>query len=383
DGRVSAIAIRVSAVSSFIIIIAIGAVVVLIWWKKSHKGGYSFSGVVHGCFCCSSPSETNDLELCSNASVRSGSRLISDDGGAKQKKDGHAEGEAKLDQRQDSGISVRNPLEGEAKPPRSLSSSLDSGINFSTPPVMSKQKGMYTDVKPSTSGVQPPIPEDTRVQYQEIDIRTTHKMALSPYAELGPIPTKRPKPPKIETKTQGPYVDVLPHATTPVTGNDNRGPPTVESVMSLLWGVRPRWKEIAEGLEFDEDRIDEIDTNDTDEGRLHHCVEMWVFKLQPSWEKLSHVLKELGEVELARQAWSEEHIQQSSRKLSDATSGIGTGCDVSPALPRFGDGDSGGGEGVTGGEGEVDPQRQTTFPKGDKASYNFTLQGKNPLFNFY
>jgi hypothetical protein len=108
---------------------------------------------------------------------------------------------------------------------------------------------------------------------------------------------------------------------------------------------------------------------------------MWVFKLQPSWEKLSHVLKELGEEELAHQAWSEETIQQSSRKLSDATSGIGTGCDVSPALPRFGDGDSGGGEGVTGDEGEVEPLRQTTFPKGDKASSKFTLQGKNPLFN--
>ena len=141
---------------------------------QSHKGGYSFSDVVHSFFCCPSPSETNDLELCSHASVRSGSRLISDDGDAKQKKDGPPEGEAKLDQRQDSGISVRNPLEGEAKPPRSLNSSLDSGINFNTPPVMSKQKGVYTDVELSTSGVQPPIPEDSRVQYQDIDIRTTH-----------------------------------------------------------------------------------------------------------------------------------------------------------------------------------------------------------------
>ncbi|CAI8038558.1 hypothetical protein GBAR_LOCUS21502 [Geodia barretti] len=56
-------------------------------------------------------------------------------------------------------------------------------------------------------GVQPPIPEDTRVQYTEIDTRTTHKMARSPYADLGPLPTNRPKPPKIETKTQGPYVE--------------------------------------------------------------------------------------------------------------------------------------------------------------------------------
>ena len=73
--------------------------------------------------------------------------------------------------------------------------------------------------------------------------------------------------------------------------------------MSLLWGVAGRWKEIAEGLEFDEDLIDEIDTNnDMDEGCLQVCVEMWVSKLKPSWKKLSHALKELGEVELARQA---------------------------------------------------------------------------------
>ena len=67
--------------------------------------------------------------------------------------------------------------------------------------------------------------------------------------------------------------------------------------MSLLWGVAVRWKEIAEGLEFDEDLIDT--NNDMDEGCLQVCVEMWVFKLQPSWEKLSHALRELEEVELA------------------------------------------------------------------------------------
>ena len=73
--------------------------------------------------------------------------------------------------------------------------------------------------------------------------------------------------------------------------------------MSLLWGVAVRWKEIAEGLEFDEDLIDEIDTNnDMNEGCLQVCVEMWVNGLQPSWKKLSHALRELEEVELARQA---------------------------------------------------------------------------------
>ena len=79
--------------------------------------------------------------------------------------------------------------------------------------------------------------------------------------------------------------------------------------MSLLWGVAGRWKEIAEGLEFDEDLIDEIDTNnDMNEGCLQVCVEMWIFKLQPSWKKLSRALKELGEVELARQAWNKGSV---------------------------------------------------------------------------
>ncbi|CAI8006821.1 hypothetical protein GBAR_LOCUS4919, partial [Geodia barretti] len=309
DGSTSTIAIGVLATASFIIIattLLILVVVTLILWKKCcrNKGDYSFSGVVPR---SPSPSETNDLESCSNAS---GSRLMSDDGGTKQKKDGHAE--------------------GEAKPPRSLKSSLDRGINFSTPPQMSKQKGMYTDVELSTSGVQPPIPEDSIVQYQEIDIRTTHKMARSQYADLGPLPTNQPKPLEMDTRTQC-YVTVLPHATTPASDSGNRdktnvdkknagkatpkGPPTVESVMSLLWGVRGRWKEIAEGLEFDEDLIDEIDTNnDMDEGCLQHCVEIWIFKLQPSWEKLSHALKELGEVELAHQAWSEDGVPHHSGK---------------------------------------------------------------------
>ena len=75
--------------------------------------------------------------------------------------------------------------------------------------------------------------------------------------------------------------------------------------MSLLVGVAGRWKEIAEGLEFDEDLIDEIDTNnERDEDCLQDCVEKWISRLQPSWEKLSLLLTDLGEEELAQQAWS-------------------------------------------------------------------------------
>ncbi|CAI8001360.1 hypothetical protein GBAR_LOCUS3172, partial [Geodia barretti] len=323
DGRRSSIAIGVSVTVSFVIItLVILAVVMLIWWKKSHKVGYSsFSRVVHSCFCCPSLSETNYF-----ASGESSSQLISNDGGTQQQIDGYAEG-----------------------PPRSTTTShlrQDGGISVSTPPVMSKQKGIYTDVEPSTSGVQPPIPEDSRVQYQEIDIRTTHKMARSQYADLGPIPANQTKPLEMDTRTQCPYVTILPHATTPVNDSGNRdkknvvkatpkGPPTVDSVMSLLWGVAGRWKEIAEGLEFDEDLIDEIDTNnDMNEGCLQVCVEMWVTKLEPSWEKLSHVLRDLGEVELARQALSGPdncQLQTMNRQISSSSSGIGS----APVTPRF------------------------------------------------
>ena len=80
------------------------------------------------------------------------------------------------------------------------------------------------------------------------------------------------------------------------------GPPTVEAVMSLLVGVAGRWRMIAESLEFDEDLIDEIDTNnERDEDCLQDCVEKWISRLQPSWEKLSLLLTDLGEEELAQQ----------------------------------------------------------------------------------
>ena len=79
--------------------------------------------------------------------------------------------------------------------------------------------------------------------------------------------------------------------------------------MRLLMGVASRWKLIAEGLGFKEDLIDEIDPNNsTDEARLQDCVEQWVARLQPSWEKLSHVLRDMGEEELAQEAWSEDSV---------------------------------------------------------------------------
>ena len=84
------------------------------------------------------------------------------------------------------------------------------------------------------------------------------------------------------------------------------GPPTVEAVMTLLMGVAGRWKAIALGLGFNKDHIeDEIDLNNsTDEACLQNCVEQWVARLQPSWEKLSHVLRDMGEDGLAQKAWN-------------------------------------------------------------------------------
>ena len=80
-------------------------------------------------------------------------------------------------------------------------------------------------------------------------------------------------------------------------------PVTVEAVMSLLLAVAGRWKAIAEGLGFDEDTIDEIYTNDdTDEACLQNCVEQCVRKLDPTWQKLSRVLSDMGQESLAQQA---------------------------------------------------------------------------------
>ena len=82
------------------------------------------------------------------------------------------------------------------------------------------------------------------------------------------------------------------------------GPPTVEAVMDLLWSVAGLWKVIAEGLGFDDDIIDEIFTNnEMEEACLQDCVEQWM-RLGPTWQKLAHVLSDMGQNSLAQQAWS-------------------------------------------------------------------------------
>ena len=73
-------------------------------------------------------------------------------------------------------------------------------------------------------------------------------------------------------------------------------PPTVESAMSVLRDFVGRWKAIADGFGFNGDMIDEIDTNnEMNEACLQDCVEQWVARLGPSWEKISRILEDLGE----------------------------------------------------------------------------------------
>ena len=65
--------------------------------------------------------------------------------------------------------------------------------------------------------------------------------------------------------------------------------------MEVLWDYATQWKIIAKlYFEFDEDLIDEIYTNDeTNEACLQNCVEQWVARLDPTWEKIELVQKEL------------------------------------------------------------------------------------------
>ena len=75
--------------------------------------------------------------------------------------------------------------------------------------------------------------------------------------------------------------------------------------MALLWGVAGKWRLIAGALQFDEDLIDEVDTNnETDEACLEDCVEKWVTRLGPSWQTLSRALTDIGEESLAQRAWN-------------------------------------------------------------------------------
>ena len=95
------------------------------------------------------------------------------------------------------------------------------------------------------------------------------------------------------------------------------GPPTVEAVVSLLRCVAVHWRAIAEGLGFDEDHIDEIDTNnETDVACLQDCMKQWM-RLGPTWKKLALVLSDVGEDSLAQQAWSGDDVGGSHSQNSE------------------------------------------------------------------
>ena len=78
----------------------------------------------------------------------------------------------------------------------------------------------------------------------------------------------------------------------------------MEAVVCLLRSVAGLWKTIAEGLGFDEELIYEISTkNETEEACLQGCVEQWM-RLDPTWQKLAHVLSDMGQNSLSQQVWS-------------------------------------------------------------------------------
>jgi hypothetical protein len=208
------------------------------------------------------------------------------------------------------------------------------------------ERSTYATVVPSFLRVRPPVALDSMVQYSQLNIRATDRMAQCQYAELGPPPANRPEIKRIDAKTESPYVSIVPQTTNPVADSSSSGiqsahkttviraPLTVESVMSLLMGVAGCWKMIAEGLGFDEDLIDEIDTNnEMNEACLQDCVEQWVGRLVPSWEALSVVLSDMGEDELACLAMNKAPPSEMSVSKMATTAQDCVCCDADIVVP--------------------------------------------------
>ena len=64
--------------------------------------------------------------------------------------------------------------------------------------------------------------------------------------------------------------------------------------MEVFWEYAAQWRIIAELFGFNENLVDEVYTNDeTDEACLRNCVEQWVARLDPTWEMIALVQKEL------------------------------------------------------------------------------------------
>ncbi|XP_064390944.1 uncharacterized protein LOC135338765 isoform X4 [Halichondria panicea] len=85
--------------------------------------------------------------------------------------------------------------------------------------------------------------------------------------------------------------------------------PTHETLMDLLHNVDNKWENIAKALNFDEDRVDEIFTNNENEYlRLYELMEYYFMNVHcsHSWEEMVRVLTEIGEHSLAERIKAEK-----------------------------------------------------------------------------
>ena len=79
-------------------------------------------------------------------------------------------------------------------------------------------------------------------------------------------------------------------------------PCTVENLLPLLHSIASEWHSLGEALSLDEDRLDEIFTNnETDEACLRDMLELYEKKSdsQYTWEEIVAVLKKIGQEEIA------------------------------------------------------------------------------------
>ncbi len=79
--------------------------------------------------------------------------------------------------------------------------------------------------------------------------------------------------------------------------------------MDLLHPVDKKWEDITKALNFDEDRVDEIFTNNEKEYlRLYEVMEYYLMNVHcsHSWEEMVRVLTEIGEHGLAGRIKAEE-----------------------------------------------------------------------------
>ena len=75
-------------------------------------------------------------------------------------------------------------------------------------------------------------------------------------------------------------------------------PVTLEQLLPELLPLASKWQSLGEALSLDEDRLDEIYTNnETNEACLQEMLEVYVVRsdLNHSWEEVQVALKKIGE----------------------------------------------------------------------------------------